>query len=114
MYPLLKEGDLVIVDDYPHGIFRRGSILVYKTEDGRHIIHRLVGNSKNGIMRLRGDGFNSQMEMVDRKCIMGVVRGIIRHEKFYSFTRSKELYSWGVSWIRRLFIRLRRYLLNGF
>ncbi len=43
MQPLLRDGDLVIVTRKNPEDIRIGEIIVYRTMDGRYIIHRVIG-----------------------------------------------------------------------
>ena len=43
MRPLLRDGDLVVVVKEDPSEIKVGDIIVYKTMDGRYIIHRVIG-----------------------------------------------------------------------
>jgi len=97
MYPFLRDDDFVVVSELPFESLRKGNLIVFEGEEGRHIIHRLVKKIGDNFVCLRGDGYNLKTELVKMDSVEGKATGIIRNGKFARFSVSKELYFWAVS-----------------
>lgn len=53
MHPLLREGDLVRLEQ-PAGAWRPGDVILYQREDGRYVLHRIV-RIRKGLLLCCGD-----------------------------------------------------------
>jgi len=58
MWPCFQEGDLLEYRPYCMADIQVGDCIVYKTEDERHVTHRVV--SKGGTLITRGDAFSAE------------------------------------------------------
>ena len=76
MHPLLRDGDLVIVVKEKPQDIRVGDIIVYKTFDGRFIIHRVIGvEVYKGMYYYRTKGDNRITNPVEDCRFYDVVKG---------------------------------------
>ena len=110
MYPVLRDGDLVIVKKTTQELLHRGNILVYRGQEGKYLIHRFVKRGKGGILYLRGDGYNLPFELATASAIMGKAVGFIRNRTYNTLDRHKELYSWSVSMFKEYAKRFIRHI----
>ncbi len=109
MYPLLRDGDMIIVKEMAQNSFRRGNVLVYREKSGEYLVHRLVKRDKDGILYIRGDGYNLPFEKATADVVIGKAVGFIRNSEYNTLNRTKEIYSWSVS----LFKEYTKQILRG-
>ncbi|MBR5133217.1 MAG: S24/S26 family peptidase [Alistipes sp.] len=78
MLPLLGYADdTIIVRRTTLGESIEGRIAMFRTKNGKIIVHRVVG-IESGEVLLRGDGNIAQVERVPRESIVGVVESVRR------------------------------------
>lgn len=111
MYPMIKEHDLILVKKGDKKALKRGRVVIYKDREGRLIAHRLI-KKRNGILYLRGDGFDYPVSKIKENKILGCAVGILRDGRYFPLLRSKELFYWFFSYPRRLLVNIRRNFLN--
>lgn len=109
MYPVIRDDDLVLVRETEPELLRRGNIIVYyHDERGEYLIHRLVRKGDDGILYLRGDGYNLSVELTMTSSVIGKAVGFVRQNRFNPLSRPKELLSWSASMLKehvKLFVR---------
>ena len=70
MWPTFREGQLLWIEFGPDRL-RRGDVIVFAQDDD-HVVHRLVGRSRNGL-RTRGDGKITLDRPVAEAAVLGRV-----------------------------------------
>jgi len=108
MFPLLHDGDLIVVKEIAQNLLRRGNILVYREKDGEYLVHRLVKRGKGNILYIRGDGYNLPFELATADAVIGKAVGFIRNSKYNTLNRTKEIHSWSVSLFKEYAKRIMR------
>ena len=108
MYPFLRDEDLVVIKKISFDKLKKGNVLVFKGRRGEYIIHRLVKKAKGGFCYLQGDGYNLSAEPIEENALIGKAIGIIRGGSFVRFNRFNEWISWGLSYLRRYYIGVRK------
>lgn len=91
MYPLLRDGDLVVVKEVSPVHLKKGNLLVFSVGITEYIIHRLIKKEKKDFVHVRGDGYHLPNELVKKDAIIGKAVGIIRAGKFIPLNRLREL-----------------------
>jgi len=110
---LLGMRDSVAVEALTRPV-RRGDVLLYETADGRHLLHRVVGFSKEGYL-MRGDNCYTPEPPLSEGQIIGILTQFWRKGKPVDVSTSVayRLYVgfWRLSYpLRWLFFRVK----NGF
>jgi signal peptidase I len=100
MYPVLRDNDIVIVKEVAPDSLQRGNILVYRTENGQYIVHRLVKKGEANLLHLKGDGYNLPSLLTKNEAIVGKVDAFFRDGRYEHLDRIKELHSWSVSLVK--------------
>lgn len=108
MYPFLRDDDLVVIKTLSYEKLRKGNVLVFKGRQGEYIIHRLVKKAQSGCCHLQGDGYKLSSEPIAKNALIGKAIGIIRGDNFVRFNRFNEWISWGLSYLRRYYIGVRK------
>lgn len=94
MVPFIQDEDLLIVKKVPFEKIKRGNILVFRGENERFVVHRLIVKQRNGLLVLRGDAYFQTKETITYDAIVGMAVGLVRNGKEVRFSRRLELYSW--------------------
>lgn len=83
MYPTLHhKRDTVLIA--PASTVKKYDITFHKRQDGRYILHRVVGIHSDGTYRIAGDNEEKPEPPVKREQILGVVTEFTRWGKKYS------------------------------
>jgi hypothetical protein len=90
---------------------RRGDVLLYETADGRHLLHRVVGFSKEGY-RMRGDNCYAPEPPLSDGQIIGILTQFWRDGKPFDVKKSLSYRLYVSFWcwsypLRWLFVRVR-------
>ena len=112
MYPMIKDKDLILMENKDKRRLRKGRVVIFKDEKGKLIVHRII-KKKDGTIYLRGDGFDYPVDMIKEEDVLGLAVGIFRNGRYFPIKRSKELFFWFFSYPRRFFVNIRRRFLNG-
>ena len=81
MRPFLREGVTVAVAA-ADGRIRRGDILLYEDADGRQVLHRVVGKTKDGKLRMRGDNCLAAEPPLSPDLVIGRLIGYWKGERY--------------------------------
>ncbi len=102
MYPMVASLRDSVVLTMPKEL-RRGDIPLFKRNDGKYILHRIVG-IKNGAYKIRGD-YEQKIEYpVYPEQVIAVVNGFYRNNKYISCDNIKyKLYK--AFWMNTAFFR---------
>lgn len=87
MRPFLREGVTVAVAAV-EGEVRRGDILLYEDADGRQVLHRVVGKTKDGKLRMRGDNCLAAEPPLSPDLVIGRMIGYWKGERYTDCRRS--------------------------
>ena len=79
MHPLIKDGDMLFVENCLYNNLKRWDIVVYNSADGFPIVHRLIRKHQKNQLELRGDGYLLVPEFVEFSKVIGKVVSINRH-----------------------------------
>ena len=80
MLPLLREKRDVIIIERPSGRIRRYDVPLYKSSDGRYVLHRVLRVKKDGYI-ICGDNCTKKEYGITDEQIIGVLTGVIRDGK---------------------------------
>lgn len=94
MRPFIRDEDLVIIQEVPLDKIKRGNILVFQGANDQFFVHRLVGKRDNGILSLKGDGYNLSKDIITYDELAGKAVGLVRNGNLIRFSRSLEWYFW--------------------
>ncbi|MCQ2186276.1 MAG: S24/S26 family peptidase [Bacteroidales bacterium] len=120
MMPLLRQGrDLMVIVSKPEGRLKRYDIPLYKRDDGKYILHRILRVRPNDYVLCGDNQWRLEKGITDRH-IIGVLQAVVRDGKTIPVTdRKMRLYAhlWcdfypvraAIFWIRDLGKRLRRF-----
>lgn len=109
MRPMLRNRrDRVIIRAIGDERLQKWDLPLYQTPDGKYLLHRVIGFSKDGRYIIRGDN-TYQKEYIPHDRILGVVTEFYRGERHVlSSNRAYRLYAafWNMIYpLRRLFRR---------
>ena len=94
MLPLIRENRDIIIIEKKTRKPRKYDVALYKKEDGRYILHRIVKATSDGGYVIRGDNCYYTERDIKEDDIIGVLSGIVRNGKELSITDfSYRLYS---------------------
>jgi ribosomal protein S18 acetylase RimI-like enzyme len=82
MRPFIQDGDLITVSPLRNSPIRIGDVVLYKTADGRIIVHRVIRKTRidgKAAFFIKGDAAFDKPEEVDAKRILGRVVAIERN-----------------------------------
>lgn len=90
MYPFLRAGvDSVLLAGIGGQALKKGDIVLYKRDNGQHVLHRIVKKTKAGFF-MAGDAQTMVEGPVDWQCILAVVTRV------YRGSRSIPARQWGL------------------
>lgn len=102
MLPMLRHRRDSVVLIPPDGHQKKGDIILYRRENGRYILHRIIAVSNDGYI-CSGDN-QAMREPVTQEQIVGVVDGFTRKGKAYSMNAfGYRLYR--AAWVELFFLR---------
>lgn len=77
MRPALEpDADEVVLSPVADSRLRRGDIVLARTADGRHVLHRIVALGSDGTLTLMGDGNLHMREQCRMADVVGVVSAV--------------------------------------
>ncbi len=80
MMPLIKQGrDLMVLESIKRPVKKYDAVL-YKSEDGRYIMHRIIGKNDSGFI-LRGDNRYENEYGIKNEQILALLTAVIRDGK---------------------------------
>ena len=79
MYPLIKNGDTLLIQPMKAGELNRGDIAFYRLPSGSFVAHRFIKRSSSGSLLTTGDSLRQYDEMVDEGQVFGKVIQIERN-----------------------------------
>ncbi len=80
MLPLLREKRDVIIIERPSGRLGRYDVPLYKSSDGKYVLHRILRVKKDGYV-ICGDNCTKKEYGITDEQIIGVLTGVIRDGK---------------------------------
>jgi hypothetical protein len=92
MVPCLQDGDSITVRSLPVGGPLPGLVVLYRTDDRRPVVHRVVargGAGEQEFVVLRGDAATGPGERVAREQVLGHVVSVTRKRR--PFARGRRL-----------------------
>ncbi|MBL1407276.1 S24 family peptidase [Sphingobacterium faecale] len=92
MNPVLKDGDIVVLEKGHLPNEKKGDI-VFAKHEGKYILHRVMWMSANTLC-LAGDGNKLQVEKVRKDHVLAVVSGAFRGEEYLSLDFSGSSVQW--------------------
>lgn len=90
MMPLLRENRDLMHIRKPQGRLKKYDVPLYKTDDGRYVLHRILKVTENGYV-ICGDHCIHREYNITDKHIIGVLEGVTRDEKYIPVTDKKYL-----------------------
>lgn len=112
MMPMLRNHRDTVELIAPTGQLKRGDIALYRRDNGRYVLHRIIG-LRGGDYICCGDN-QADREPVRQEQVLAVVEGFVRNGKHHSLTEpGYRLYAglWvHCFWLRRPYIAIRRRL----
>ena len=111
MRPMLRgKRDSVLVKAVEHPI-KKGDVLLYETENGQHVLHRVV-RIKEGGYEMRGDNCFAKEPLLTGDRIIGILSGFWRDGRYFSCREHKgyRFYAWLWTWsfpLRRFLRRVK-------
>lgn len=82
MEPLIHDGKDNVVLKKPGGDFRIGDIVLYKRNNGKLVLHRIIGKDENGFI-LRGDNQLLKEYGISESQIIAVLDSIEKNGRVY-------------------------------
>lgn len=112
MMPMLHNGRDAVELILPDGLCKKGDVILYRREDGRYILHRII-SAKGETYICCGDN-QAEKEMVSHSQVLARMDGFFRKGKHYALTCGnycfyKTLWVGGFP-LRRFYISIRRRL----
>ena len=77
MYPLIREGDLVIIGAVDRPL-KKYDVPLYKRDNGQYVLHRIIGFDKDGYV-ICGDNRSHVERGITDRHIIGVLTGVVRN-----------------------------------
>ena len=117
MMPLLREKRDVMIIERPEGRLKKYDVPLYKSPDGRYILHRILKVRKNDYV-ICGDHCTKKEYGITDNDIIGVLTGVIRDGKTISMTDfSYKLYYhlWcDFFYVRVAILKIKSFVRRGF
>lgn len=81
MYPLIRPiGDVLVIKRKTHG-FKKYDVALYKRDDGKYILHRIIKVNKDGTYVACGDNrYSKEFGLTDAN-MLGVLVSVVRNGK---------------------------------
>ncbi len=114
MMPFIKQGRDVLVISKAEGKLKRYDVPLYKRDNGRYVLHRILKVRKNDYVICGDNRWSKEYGITDRH-IIGVLTGVIRDGKEISVTDRKYrmyVHLWCDLFPIRAFILRMRYFLK--
>lgn len=81
MYPLIKNGDILLIQPAKADEIQPGDIVIYRIPSGSFIAHRFIKRNVSGSLLTNGDSMRHYDKLVDEEQVFGKVIQIERHSK---------------------------------
>ena len=110
MMPMLRHREDQVMLIPVAGCCKPGDIILYRRENGRYVLHRIIRLIENGYICC-GDN-QAEEEIVMHNQLIAVVNGFIRNEKTYKLNHlgyRAYVFVWvKLFWLRPIYIKIRR------
>jgi signal peptidase I len=81
MYPLIKNGDTLLIQPMKADEIHPGDIVIYRIPSGSFIAHRFIKRNISGSLLTNGDSMRHYDKLVDEEQVFGKVVQIERHSR---------------------------------
>lgn len=115
MFPLIRDGDTLVVRSVPLDRFTRGTVAFYQLDGGRLLAHRVIETcceTTHTGLKVRGDAAAGPADTIDAKQVLGQVVAVIRKGRRlsleYGFPSIAEKMWTGLNPALRLFLKFTR------
>lgn len=81
MYPLIRSGDILIINPATDEELNSGDIAYYRHSSGYYVVHRFIRRNGSGFLVITGDNRRHPDDPVDGEQVFGRVAGIEREGK---------------------------------
>ncbi|MGN0452301.1 MAG: S24/S26 family peptidase [Ruminococcus sp.] len=103
MWPMIRNGKDSVVIEPVSGRLNKYDIPLYKTDNGKYVVHRIIEVTEKGYV-ICGDGLFEREYNITDKNIIGVITGFFRKEKYIPCT-SKGYIFYSKLWVGLIGIR---------
>ena len=106
MLPLLRNRMDTAFLHKPVDPIRRGDVIFYRMDNGKYILHRVVGRRKDGFVT-RGDNLRVKEYSVREDQVIAVLTAVRRGDKLIPMRSVRNrLYVWGLPLVRLFRLRI--------
>jgi signal peptidase I len=103
MYPMIRTGDILLVEPEKPDGFSAGDIIFFKPISGIYVVHRLMKKDGSATLITKGDNLNYYDAAISVKQVLGRVVRIDSRGKCLSLKgKSCRMFGWLLAWLSNL------------